>query len=72
MCSGSFAQLLLAGTLVYMPEVQWVPSEDDETLADLWVDGRITEYDVPEDERDAALDRARIDPTDVAEGQEPA
>lgn len=40
-------------------DVEW-RGEDDEGTADLWVNGRIVEYDVPEDERQDALRRARV------------
>lgn len=43
------------------PEVEWRET-DKEGVHDLFVNGRIIEYDVPERLRDDALRRARIKP----------
>lgn len=41
------------------PEITWHEIDEDGT-ADLWIDGRIVEYDVPEWDREGALRRARV------------
>ena len=39
--------------------IEWHPT-DDEEVHDLWVDGRVAEYDVHKDDREDALWRARV------------
>lgn len=41
-------------------EVTWENEDPEKGTADLWVDGRVAEYDVPDEEREDALRRARV------------
>lgn len=44
------------------PDVRWEETEPDSGVFDLWVDGRIVDYDVPEHLMEDALRRARVEP----------
>ena len=44
-----------------LADIEWKQTPED-GVYDLWIDGRIAEYDVPEEEQDQALRRARVDP----------
>lgn len=44
--------------------IEWRET-DEEDVHDLWVDGRVVEYDVHRDEREDALRRARVSKGDT-------